>query len=62
MTPDGLPSLTCVDLTRGLGDGESLVIPYVWSGLTSRPALHLNKLSARKAHTLCRWVGVIVLA
>ena len=24
--------------------------------------LHLTKLSARKAHTLCRWIGVIVLA
>ena len=26
ITPDGLPSLTCVDLMRGLGDGESLSI------------------------------------
>ena len=26
MTPDGLASLTCVDLTRGLRDGESLFI------------------------------------
>ena len=26
ITPDGLPSLTCVDLMRGLGDGESLSV------------------------------------
>ena len=26
ITPDGLASLTCVDLTRGLGDGDRMAI------------------------------------
>ena len=35
ITPDGLASLTCVDLTRGLGDGKRLAIPFAGSSFAA---------------------------
>ena len=50
ITPVGLPSLTCVDLMQGLGEGNRLSIPCAESGCFCGPALHLNNIRVEGRH------------
>ena len=47
MTPDGLRSHTCVDLTRDSGKESAWLFSVQERALSRGPALHLNNLSER---------------
>ena len=46
MTPDGLRSHACVDLTRNQGEGKRLSISLAESDLTSRTGVAFGQASA----------------